>query len=254
MSTIEGQKPITSNDYLINKKRDERKTGDGVLGKDDFMKLLIAQLQNQDPTNPMKDNEFIAQMAQFSALEQTMNLAKSFEKFAEAQTQAQMIQYTSFVGKNVAWHELKLDEQGNTVTGEDGKLVVEEGTNKIVSIKYENGDVKFVLDNDKVITPGNISEVKTDGAGGTNSLVEASMLIGKFVGYMDGEQEKSGKVVSVSNKDGKLQYILEDGTRVEGKNFTAISETGIPKAEMPPESEEPAKQEDVPGTSEETTP
>lgn len=67
MPTIEGQKPITENDYLINKKRDERKTGDGTLGKDDFMKLLIAQLQNQDPTNPMKDNEFIAQMAQFSA-------------------------------------------------------------------------------------------------------------------------------------------------------------------------------------------
>ncbi len=237
---IEGQKPITGNDYLINKQRDERKTGDGVLGKDDFMKLLIAQLQNQDPTNPMKDNEFIAQMAQFSSLEQTMNLAKSFEKFAEAQTQAQMIQYTSFVGKNVAWHELKVDAQGNPIKGEDGKLEVEEGTNKIVSIKYENGDVKFVLDNDKEITPGNISEVKTDGAGagGTNNLVEASMLIGKFVGYMDGEQEKSGKVVSVSNKGGKLEYILADGTRIEGKNFTAISETELPEVEAPPTPEE----------------
>lgn len=236
---IEGQKPISGTDYLVNKKRDERKTGDGVLGKDDFMKLLIAQLQNQDPTNPMKDNEFIAQMAQFSALEQTMNLAKSFEKFAEAQTQSQMIQYTSFVGKDVTWHELKLDEQGNPVTGEDGKAVVEEGTNKIVSIKYENGDVKFVLDNDKEITPGNISEVKTDGAGGTNNLVEASMLIGKYVGYMDGEVEKSDKVVSVSNKGGKLEYILADGTRIEGKNFTSISET---------------KPEELPETPKETTP
>lgn len=222
---IEGQKPISANDYLINKQRDERKTGDGVLGKDDFMKLLIAQLQNQDPTNPMKDNEFIAQMAQFSSLEQTMNLAKSFEKFAEAQTQAQMIQYTSFVGKNVTWHELKLDDKGEPIKGEDGNLEVVEGTNKIVSIKYENGDVKFVLDNDKIITPGNISEVKTDGAGGgTNSLVEASMLIGKTVGYMDGEEEKTGQVVSVSNKDGKLQYILADGSRVDGKDFTSISQ------------------------------
>ncbi|WP_342509470.1 flagellar hook assembly protein FlgD [Sporosarcina sp. FSL K6-2383] len=220
---IEGQKPITGNDYLINRQRDERKTGDGTLGKDDFMKLLIAQLQNQDPTNPMKDNEFIAQMAQFSALEQTMNLSKSFEKFAEAQTQAQMIQYTSFVGKNVKWHELKLDEQGNPIKGEDGKLEVEEGTNQIVSIKYENGDVKFILDNDKEITPGNISEVKTAGSGETNSLVEASMLIGKTVGYMDGEEEKTGKVISVSNKGGKLEYILEGDIRIEGKNFTSIS-------------------------------
>ena len=103
---IDGQQKITDSMYLVNKKRDERKTGDGTLGKDDFMKLLITQLQNQDPTNPMKDNEFIAQMAQFSSLEQTMNLAKSFEKFAESQNQSQLIQYNQFVGKKVQWHEL----------------------------------------------------------------------------------------------------------------------------------------------------
>ena len=220
---IDGQQAINKDMYLINKQRDDRKTGDGTLGKDDFMKLLIAQLQNQDPTNPMKDNEFIAQMAQFSSLEQTMNLSKSFEKFAEAQTQAQMIQYTSFVGKSVKWHELKLDEQGNPITGEDNKLEVEEGTNLIVSIKYENGDVKFILDNDREVTPGNISEVMTSSSG-TNNLVEASMLIGKIVGYMDSEEEKSSKVTSVSNKGGKLEYILEDGSRIDGRKFTSISE------------------------------
>ncbi|HJF31068.1 MAG TPA: flagellar hook assembly protein FlgD [Sporosarcina psychrophila] len=220
---IEGQKAISASDYLVNKQRDERKTGDGVMGKDDFMKLLIAQLQNQDPTNPMKDNEFIAQMAQFSALEQTMNLSKSFDKFAEAQNQSQLIQYNSFAGKEVRWHELKLDDNGNAVVDVDGKPIVDEGTNRIVSVKYDNGSVTFIMDDGKELTPGNISEVMS-GSGGTNSLVEASMLIGKFVGYMDGEEEKQGKVVSVANKDGKLQYILEDGTRIEGKKFTSISE------------------------------
>lgn len=231
---IEGQKAISGTDYLVNKKRDERKTGDGVMGKDDFMKLLIAQLQNQDPTNPMKDNEFIAQMAQFSALEQTMNLSKSFEKFAEAQSQSQLIQYNSFAGKEVRWHELRLDDKGTPVVGEDGKPIVDEGTNRIVSVKYDNGSVKFIMDDGKELTPGNISEVMS-GSSGTNSLVEASMLIGKFVGYMDGEIEKSGKVVSVANKDGKLQYILEDGTRIEGKKFTSISEKELPKPEEPTE-------------------
>ncbi|MET3656121.1 flagellar hook assembly protein FlgD [Sporosarcina psychrophila] len=219
---IEGQKAISGTDYLVNKKRDERKTGDGVMGKDDFMKLLIAQLQNQDPTNPMKDNEFIAQMAQFSALEQTMNLSKSFEKFAEAQGQSQLIQYNSFAGKEVRWHELRVDDKGNSVVGEDGNPIVDEGTNRIVSVKYDNGSVKFIMDDGKELTPGNISEVMS-GSSGTNSLVEASMLIGKKVGYMDGEEEKIGIVASVSNKDGKLQYILEDGTRIDGKNFTSIS-------------------------------
>lgn len=219
---IEGQNPITSNDYLINKKRDERKTGDGTLGKDDFMKLLIAQLQNQDPTNPMKDNEFIAQMAQFSALEQTMNLAHAFEKFAVAQGQTQLIQYNSFVGKSVIWHEIEVDKDGKPVLDEAGKPVTIEGTGVIEKLRYVNGSVVFTLADGKEITPGNISELVNSGSN-SNSLVEASMLIGKTVTYKDGEEEKSGVVTSVSNKDGKMYYVLEDGTKVEGSQFIGIS-------------------------------
>jgi len=223
MTNIEGQKKISGTDYLVNKKGDERKTGEGVMGKDDFMKLLITQLQNQDPTNPMKDNEFIAQMAQFSALEQTMNLSKSFEKFAEAQGQSQLIQYNQFVGKNIKWHQIAEDNNGSPVVGEDGKPVINEGTGMINSVKFVSGSAIFTMADGKELTPGNISEVLA-GSGSTNSLVEASMLIGKIVGYTDGEEEKSGKVISVSNKEGKLQYILENGSRIEDKNFISISQ------------------------------
>ena len=213
---VDGQNPITDSMYLVNQQRDQRKTGQGNLDKDDFMKLLIAQLQNQDPTNPMKDTEFIAQMAQFSSLEQTMNLSKAFEKFAESQNQSQMIQYNSFVGKEIKWHKVTDEKDA------EGKPVVSEGTGTIMGIKYANGSVILKMDDGQELSPGNISEVLS-GDVSSNSLVNASMLIGKKVGYMDGEEEKNSTVTSVSNKDGKLLYILENGEKIDGAKFTSIS-------------------------------
>ncbi len=68
------------------------------LGKDDFIKILITQLANQDPTSPMEDKEFIAQMAQFSSLEQMTNMAQDFSKLASMFSSSEAV---SSLGKQV---------------------------------------------------------------------------------------------------------------------------------------------------------
>ena len=79
------------------------------LGKDDFLKLLITQLSNQDPTNPMENTEFIAQMAQFSSLEQMTNMSTSFTRMANMLFSSEA---TNTIGRTV-----ELNVNGEMQTG-----------------------------------------------------------------------------------------------------------------------------------------
>jgi flagellar basal-body rod modification protein FlgD len=61
------------------------------MGKDDFLKLLVGQLKNQDPQNPQGSDEFMGQMAQFSMLEQLTNLATATTELTKSQNEAQTV-------------------------------------------------------------------------------------------------------------------------------------------------------------------
>jgi flagellar basal-body rod modification protein FlgD len=81
------------------------KTKDGMLGKDDFLKILITQLQNQDPMQPLQDKEFIAQMAQFTSVEQLTNMGNEMKLLRQSMGMA-----PGLIGKSVSWKEN--DSQG----------------------------------------------------------------------------------------------------------------------------------------------
>ncbi|WP_309087085.1 flagellar hook assembly protein FlgD [Domibacillus sp.] len=212
--------------YLANNPAQTKQTGNSALGKDEFLKILMAQLQNQDPLNPMEDKEFIAQMAQFTSLEQMVNMTSMIEKMVQSQTASQMINYQSFVGKDVTWH--KLTDQ----TDENGQPIVETGKGTIASIKFAGENVQFTLTDGTVLEPANISELtggtSTTGSIGSNSavssnpLVEASYLIGRTVTWGAEGSEQSAAVQSVSMKDGQIWLQLANGEKITASTLTKI--------------------------------
>src|SRR5699024_8274605 len=105
------------------------------LGKDEFLKILMVQLQNQDPLDPMDDKHFVAQMATFSQLEQTMNMASSMDRLVENQTISPVIQYSHMIGKEITSEAVNDDDTKEFVTSE------------VVSVSQKNGSAIIELEN-----------------------------------------------------------------------------------------------------------
>jgi flagellar basal-body rod modification protein FlgD len=132
--------------YLANKTDTANKPND-VLGKDDFLKLLITQLKNQDPMAPMQDKEFISQMASFTSLEQTKNMNDMIAKFVNSQSQNMLSSQSTMIGKAITWKEQITDADGNT-TSNQHEGVVSAVTLKDGAVQYITKDGQNVLSAD----------------------------------------------------------------------------------------------------------
>ncbi len=84
--------------YSSTNKASETAGEASTLGKDQFLTILMAQLRNQDPMSPMQDQEFIAQMAQFTSVEQLMKMTKSLDALTNSIGLA-----SSLIGKTIGW-------------------------------------------------------------------------------------------------------------------------------------------------------
>lgn len=131
-NTING---INSTTDTTNKANSTNNTiSNDALGKDDFLKLLVAQMKNQDPMSPMDNKESIAQLASFSSLEQMTNIATAMDTLSQSMVnfsqQSALTQGSAMIGKWVSG----VDTDG--VTPIEGK---------VEAVKWLDGDPKLQI-------------------------------------------------------------------------------------------------------------
>ncbi|HYH02621.1 MAG TPA: flagellar hook capping FlgD N-terminal domain-containing protein [Bacillota bacterium] len=178
-----------------------KRTVNPNLGKDDFLRLLVTQLQYQDPLQPKEDTEFIAQMAQFTSLEQMQNLTKTM----------QFQQATAMIDKDIKAE----------VTGKNGTELV---YGKVTSAREISGEMYLTLSDGNQVKAGDIKTVL-----GSNGLwQEALSFVGQDVykreygldGSLIGVQ--SVRITNVALEQGVIKLTTADGQKIEMRDIWNI--------------------------------
>jgi len=117
---------------------------DDAIGKDTFMTLLLAQLQNQDPLNPMDATQFSTQLAQFSSLEQLYNINENMETLIDSQSSSNTYQVLDLIGKEIEADGdiLSLGDAGTATGG----FTIESDADCSVVIYNESGKAIKTID------------------------------------------------------------------------------------------------------------
>jgi flagellar basal-body rod modification protein FlgD len=119
-------------------------TSNSTMGKEDFLQLLITQIQQQDPLDPQDPSEFVSQLTQFSNLEQLMTVNDAIEGLQVLQASGNNAQAANLIGKNVMYE----GGQVNVTGGAAGSLYMSAATaaqNATITITNSDGDVVRTL-------------------------------------------------------------------------------------------------------------
>ena len=158
-------------------------TGD-ELGKDQFLELLVAQMNNQDPLSPQENGEFIAQLAQFSTVEGISNLNTSMESLLSGYQSSQALQASSMVGRTVI---VPADQAVvDTEAGLEGQLALQQNsTNVFVNIYDQAGSLV------KTINLGSqeagMHDFTWDGTDASGNLAEPGIYTVEAMASIDGK-------------------------------------------------------------------
>jgi len=112
--------------------------GGTTLDRDAFLKLLITELKSQDPMNPMEDKEFIAQLAQFSSLEQMQSMNQSMATFIQSQSAFEAL---SLIGRTVKWND---PETSAEMTGKVESVQFNDGS-PILEVEGKDVPLGYVI-------------------------------------------------------------------------------------------------------------
>lgn len=141
----------------------KEKQAGGELGKEAFLQLLVTQMQYQDPLDPQDNAEYIAQLAQFSALEQMTNLNEVMSNVgnivANMDTSLLVGQLSGFIDKDIRWTTTDTDGNKKIHTGKVTAVKVVDGQPSVIA-KEKNADGTY---SDKVTTV-NISDLNGIGS------------------------------------------------------------------------------------------
>tara|TARA_Y100000782_G_C10064989_1_gene215328 strand:- start:6 stop:686 length:681 start_codon:yes stop_codon:yes gene_type:complete len=158
-------------------------TGD-ELGKDQFLELLVAQMNNQDPLSPQENGEFIAQLAQFSTVEGIGNLNTLMESLLSGYQSSQALQASSMVGRTVI---VPADQAVvDTEAGLEGQLALQQNsTNVFVNIYDQAGSLV------KTINLGSqeagMHDFTWDGTDASGNLAEPGIYTVEAMASIDGK-------------------------------------------------------------------
>lgn len=204
-------------------------TSKSSLDKDSFLKLLTTQLSHQDPLNPMEDKEFTAQMAQFSSLEQLMNISKGIESLNKAQNNDQAVTAVSYIGKDVRADGYALGKDGTDISTMYYSLG-ESITDAYLNIYDQDGDLVRSVSlgskqsgNYEYVWDGLDYNGKEAADGTYNVAIAANNMDGKPVLV---QTEISGTVAGVLTENGEQYLRLKDGRVVSFANVKEVVGSG----------------------------
>jgi len=184
-----------------------------ALGKEDFTKLLIAQIQNQNPMEPMSNTDFVAQLAQFSSVEQLNMVNSNLEDLRLYQDSINRMQASSFLGKEIR-------AEGNAVFLADdasAQLNYQLPENaSAVKIYIYNNDLNLVRTLQLQSQPAGEHNVTWDGKD-VNGTRQASGMysfmaeaVSPFGNPINIDTFTQGKVTGLSFKGGAVNLMLDN--------------------------------------------